>query len=748
MVLQAGVAALLTRLGAGTDIPIGSPIAGRTDIGLEELVGFFVNTLVLRTDTSANPSFRQLLARVRATDLAAYAHQELPFERLVELLNPVRSLARHPLFQVMLAFQNIPEPTLELAGTLTRFEPVHINTARFDLTFELAERRAGGSAPEGILGSIQYSSDLFEHSSVQAIAERLVRLLEGATAEADRPIGQLDILSAAERRQLLVEWNNTERPLPEATLPSLFEAQVARSPGAPALLFEDVTLSYAQLNLQANRLAHYLISQGVGPETVVAIALPRSIEIVVSLLAVLKAGGAYLPLDPDYPPQRLAYLLRETRPACVLTISGIAERLTGDFVQLLLDQSDTQSKLKYQPETDPTDAQRIAPLQPFHLAYVIYTSGSTGKPKGVAVTHSGIPSLATAQIEHFAITAEARVLQFASLSFDVVLAELAMSLLSGAALVLAGANQRSGRPLATLIQNQKVTHAALTPAVLATLPEELSLLKSLVLGGEPCSPDLVAKWSGGRRMVNAYGPTETTVCATISAPLSGAVPPPIGRPIWNARAYVLDTNLEPVPAGTSGELYISGPGVARGYLKQPGLSAERFVADPFGVAGSRMYRTGDLVRWRTEGVLEFLGRADQQLKIRGFRIEPGEVEAALMSYPGVAQAAVIAREDRPWDKQLVGYVVARTAQSLDRTELRNFLARTLPDYMVPAAFVFVEALPLTPNGKLDRQALPAPDFAMAKGHWRAPRSLQEEILCSLFAEVLGVSGVGIEDKLL
>ena len=746
MVLQAGVSVLLTRLGAGTDIPIGTPIAGRTDIGLEELVGFFVNTLVLRTDTSANPSFRQLLARVRATDLGAYAHQELPFERLVELLNPARSLSRHPLFQVMLAFQNNSEPTLELPGIFTSSEAVNIDAARFDLTFELTERRAPDGTPEGIEGAIEYRTDLFEGSSVQAIAERLVRLLERAAAEPDRPIGQLDILNPKERQQLLVQWNNTEQPVAKTTLSSLFEAQVARSPQEPALLFEEITLSYAELNLQANQLAHYLISQGVGPETVVAIALPRSIEMVVGLLAILKAGGAYLPLDSDYPPERLGYMLEDAQPACVLTTSQLVELLPGEFAQLLVDQPGTRRKLKEQPETNPTDAQRTAPLQPLHPAYVIYTSGSTGTPKGVVVTHDGIPSLTAAQIDQFALTPEARVLQFASLSFDVVLSEVAMSLLSGATLVLAGPQERSAEPLTALIQRQKVTHAALTPSVLASLDQELPLLRSLLVGGEPCSPDLVAQWSEGRRMVNVYGPTETTVCATISAPLSGAIVPPIGRPIWNTRAYVLDTNLQPVPAGVTGELYIAGAGLARGYLNRPGLTAERFVADPYGPPRTRMYRTGDLARWRADGVLEFLGRADRQLKIRGFRIEPREIEAALLRHPGVAQAAVIAREDRAGDKRLVAYVVSKTAQSLDRAELRTYLAGTLPDYMVPAAFVVLEALPLTPNGKLDRKALPASDLAAAKGCWRAPRSHQEEILCALFAEILGVPRVSIDSN--
>ena len=366
-------------------------------------------------------------------------------------------------------------------------------------------------------------------------------------------------------------------------------------------------------------------------------------------------------------------------------------------------------------------------------------------PKAVVVTHRGIHSLTRAQIEQFNITAEARVLQFASLSFDVALSELAMSLLSGATLVLAGPRERGGEPLAALIRNRAVTHAAFTPGVLASLSEELSSLKSLIVGGEPCSPDLVAQWSEGRRMVNAYGPTETTVCATISAPLSGAIFPPIGRPIWNTQVYVLDANMEPVPPGVPGELYIAGAGLARGYLNRPALTAERFVADLYGTPGTRMYRTGDLARWGAKGVLEFLGRADHQLKIRGLRIEPGEIETTLGRHPSVAQVVVIAREDRPGDKRLVGYVVPTAGKSLNPAGLRAHLARTLPEYMVPSAIVALGALPLTPNGKLNRETLPVPDLTPTIVS-RGPRTPEEEILCTIFAETLDVARVGIDDN--
>jgi amino acid adenylation domain-containing protein len=526
----------------------------------------------------------------------------------------------------------------------------------------------------------------------------------------------------------------------------LFEAQVERSPEAIALVFEDRELTYAELNSQANRLAHLLIGRGIGPENLVALALPRSAEMIIALLGVLKAGAAYLPLDADYPAERLAYMLRDAQPPCVLTTARIAERLPEGGVQLVLDHPTTAGALAQSPETNPSDAERTGPLSPHNPAYVIYTSGSTGTPKGVVVAHAGIPSLAAASIDHLAITPKARILQFASLSFDVSLSEVAIALVSGATLALPAKEQRTGEPLARFLRSRGITHALVPPAVLASLPDDLSL-ETLVVGGEPSSPDLVSRWSKGRRMINVYGPTETTVCATMSEPLSGTIVQLIGRPIWNTRVYVLDGGLRPVPVGVRGELYIAGAGLARGYLNRPALSAERFVADPSGAPGTKMYRTGDLARWRGDGELEFLGRADQQLKIRGFRIEPGEIEAVLLGHPAVAQAAVIAREDRQGDKRLVGYVVAQSGQPADPALLRSHVAQSLPDYMVPGAIMVLEALPLTPNGKLNRKALPVPDFRTSSGAtWRAPRIAREEILCGLFAETLAVPQVGIEDN--
>ena len=755
MVLHAGLAALLTRLGAGTDIAIGSPISGRTDHALEELVGFFVNTLVLRTDTSANPSFRELLARVRAADLAAYAHQELPFERLVELLNPVRSLSRHPLFQVMLAFQNTPEAVIELPGIVARLEPVSVKAAKFDLSLGLSERRAPDGRPEGIAGQIEYRSDLFGRSTVEAMGRRLVALLEAVVADPNQPIGRIELLAPEERRQLLFEWNATAREVPQATLPALLEAQVERSPEAIALVFEESTLSYAELNAQANRLAHLLIGRGVGPEDLVALALPRSIEMVVTLLGILKAGAAYLPLDPDYPVERLSYILRDAQPVCVLTSARIAERLPNDFAQLFVDQPDTLSKLSQQSELNPSDAARSAPLSPHNPAYVIYTSGSTGRPKGVVVAQGAIVNRLLWMQSAYKLQSHDRVLQKTPVGFDVSVWEVFWPLAHGATLVIAKPEgHKDAAYLSALIRTKGLTTVHFVPSMLQAFLQEPSAggcsgLRQVMCSGETLSAELQQRFLStlDASLHNLYGPTEAAVDVSFwqCQADAGSGPVPIGRPIWNTRLYVLDGSLQPVPVGVPGELYIAGTGLARGYLKRPALSAERFVADAFGAPGSRMYRTGDLARWRAEGVLDFLGRADQQVKIRGFRIEPGEIEAALMSYPGVSQAAVIAREDRPGDKRLVGYIVPANGQCADPAVLRTYLGQSLPDYMVPAAIVVLEALPLTPNGKLDRKALPAPELRVTTT-WQAPGTPQEELLCALFAETLGLPRVGIEDN--
>ncbi len=672
MVLHAGLAALLSRLGAGTDIAVGSPIAGRTDQALDDLIGFFVNTLVLRTDTSGDPTFTELLTRVREAALGAYAHQDVPFEYLVEVLNPARSLAHHPLFQVMLAVQNAPEGDFELPGLHVSSVAAPTGTAKFDLGFSLSERHGMDGRPEGIGGVVDYASDLFEPATVQTLVARWVRVLEAVVADPDQPISRIDILSTAERTRLLVDYNDTALPIRTACLPVLFEAQVQATPEATAVLFETTTLTYAQLNARANRLAHALIARGVGPEQIVALALPRAPELVIAILAVLKAGAGYLPVDPQYPAARIAFMLEDSQPVLLVSTTQIERDLSaGELTaRLVLDDPDTLTLLDGCADTDPTGA---ACLLPQHPAYVIYTSGSTGVPKGVVVSHAGIASLAAAQIERFGVDAHSRVLQFASPSFDAAFSELCMSLLSGATLILASPEQLiPGPPLVEVVNRQQVTHVTLPPSALAVLPAAAGLppAMTVITAGEACPPELVATWSPGRRMINAYGPTEATVCATMSGALCAAtpLPPPIGRPITNTRGYVLDAGLAPVPVGVVGEFYIAGAGLARGYLHQPGLTAQRFVADPHGPPGTRLYRTGDVVRWRTDGNLEFLSRADEQVKLRGYRIEPGEIETLLGAHPEVARAAVVIREDRPDDKRLVGYVLAAPDTGSARNE--------------------------------------------------------------------------------
>lgn len=663
MVLQAALAALLTRLGAGTDIPLGGGIAGRTDEAMNDLVGFFVNTLVLRTDTSNNPSFNELLQRVRETCLAAYAHQDAPFEQLVERLNPTRSTAYHPLFQVSLILQNAAVQPFDLPGLRLLPEPVDTGTAKLDLFFNFDEMPSLDGKEQGLEGMIEYATDLFNRSTVEQLAQRYICLLEAIAKDSSQTIGQIEILDAVERQQLLVAWNNTAHPVPITTVPILFETQVAKAPEVMALVFNDQQISYAELNAQANRLAHYLIAKGIGPEDIIALALPRSLQMVSTLLAILKAGAAYLPLDPDYPSERLAFMLADAQPKRIITDRLTAERLPSEGANLLyLDDLAFCAELAYLSEINPSDANRRQPLNPRHPAYVIYTSGSTGKPKGVVVTQAGSHNLVTSQIERFALGAESRVLQFASLSFDAAFWELCMSLLSGATLILAQADHLlPGEALAQLMSKQAITHATLPPSALAALPfDSLPTCSHLIVAGEACPPSLIEHWAQGRHMTNAYGPTETTVCATMGGflpnQIAAEIASLIGQPLHNTQVYVLDEYLAPVPAGVPGELYIAGIGLARGYLRRSALTAERFVAAPFGPAGSRMYRTGDLARWRSEGTLEFLGRVDQQIKLRGFRVETGEIEAVLCRHPAVAQAAVIAREDRPGHKQLVGYV--------------------------------------------------------------------------------------------
>ncbi|MFC9307583.1 amino acid adenylation domain-containing protein, partial [Streptomyces sp. NPDC057011] len=740
MVVQAALALLLARLGAGEDIPIGTPIAGRTDDALEDLVGFFVNTLVLRTDLSGDPTFAELVGRVRTADLAAYGNQDVPFERLVEVLNPTRSMSRNPLFQTMLTWNNASQQEslssgIQLPGLRLAGHELDTGVATFDLLFAVTDLRGDKGAAAGLQGTLEFSADLFDPETAEALTERFVRVLEAVTAEPSGPVHRVEILADAEREQLLTAWNATETAHAPLTLPAMFEARAAAAPDTPAVLAGDTALTYGELNVAANRLARWLADRGVGAESVVGVRLPRSADLVVAMLATLKAGAAYLPLDPEYPADRIAYMVEDAAPAVVLDAlpdtSGYAD---GDLDLAI-------------PAEVP--------------AYVIYTSGSTGRPKGIVMPAGAVRNLLAWHEEAVPGGPGTVTAQFTAVSFDVSVQEILSAVVSGRTLVVCPEEvRRDPAALAAWLAEHRVAELYAPNLVVDAVFEaarDLDLplpdLAHVAQAGEaltlrePVRAHYAA--AGGSSVLhNHYGPAETHVVTAYTLPADQEQWPrvaPIGRPIDNCRAYVLDRHLRPVPAGASGELYLSGVQLARGYLNRPVLTAERFTADPYGPPGTRMYRTGDLARWTRDGELEYLGRVDHQVKLRGFRIELGEIEAALTSHAAVARAAVLLREDSPGARRLVAYVVPPTGESVETGLLRKHLAAALPDYMVPAAFVTLDALPLTPNGKLDRAALPAPDHA-ATGAGRAPRSPQEEILCGLFAEVLRLPSVTVDDN--
>ncbi|MGW6985745.1 non-ribosomal peptide synthetase, partial [Streptomyces sp. NPDC054932] len=690
--------------------------------------GFFVNTLVLRTDVSGDPSVRELLARVRETDLAAFAHQDVPFERLVEVVSPQRSMAHHPLFQVMVIFDNNTEASLALPGLQVSEGDSTTTVSQFDLSFALSEHHDGDGMPAGVSGEIEYASDLFDEASAADLGERFVRVLEALVSAPEEPVGTVDVLGADERRQVLEEWNDTAvTGAGEASVAERFEAQVAATPDATALTFGASALSYRELNARANRLARFLVEQGAGPEKFVAVVLPRSADLVVSLLAVLKSGAAYVPVDPEFPADRIAYVLEDSRPVLTLTEEVLAGFGAGDAY----------------------DAGDLGvPGDPGRAAYAIYTSGSTGRPKGVVIPDGALANFLGSMQDRFRLSADDRMLAVTTVGFDIAGLEMYLPLLNGAGLVLADREAvKDPSVLGALLSASGATVMQATPSLWHALVEatvDLSGLRVLV-GGEALPSDLAVSLAGAARSVtNLYGPTETTIWSTV-ADVTASDAVTIGRPIANTRVYVLDAALRPVAPGVPGELYIAGEGLARGYLGRPSLTAERFVADPFdSSAGGRMYRTGDLVRWTAGGAVEYIGRTDFQVKVRGFRIELGEVESALNAVTGVAGATAVVREDRPGNRQLVAYYVG----DADPAAVRAQIATGLPDYMVPGALVALDEFPLTPNGKVDRAALPAPQWsATAAGGGRRPADAREELLCQIFADVLGLpAAVGPDDS--
>jgi amino acid adenylation domain-containing protein len=756
MVLQAAFCALLSRLGAGTDIPLGTPAAGRGDGRLDDLVGLFVNTLVLRTDLSGDPSFTELLGRVREVNLRAYANQDVPFDRVVEAVNPVRTSSRHPLFQVMLVMQMAGGYDFTFPGLDVDVTEAHTGTAKFDLLLSCTEHRDADRRPAGVDGVLEFSTDLFNRSTVEGIAGRLVLLLSRALADPDAPVGRLDLLTGDERRRVLDEWNDTATELSPWALPELLTAQRTRTPDAPAVRADGTVLSYAELHRRANRLAHLLIERGVGPEHYVAVLLPRSPDLIVALVAILKAGAAYLPVDPRYPSDRVGWILADARPSLVLATTATTPDWPDGQV-LRLDEPLAEERLAAGRTDEPTAADRTAPLTPHSPSYVIYTSGSTGRPKGVVMTCLALLNLLAWNAEAIPVRSLARIAQFSAIGFDASEHEILSALLNGKTVDIPEEDtRRNPDDLARWLEDEDIAEffaptivvdAVYQVAADRTLP--LRGLRHVAQAGEALHlTDAVRAFHRGRpgiRLHNHYGPSETHVVTAYTLPCDvGGWPDtptaPIGRPIWNTQAYVLDGALNPVPPGVVGELYLAGACLARGYLNRAGLTAERFVANPFGAGGARMYRSGDLVRWQADGNLLFVGRADDQVKIRGLRIEPGEVQAVLLRHPDVTGAAVIVRDDRQGNPCLVAYVVTTAATGV----LRRHVGAHVPDYMVPAAFVAVNRLPLTTNGKLDRRMLPAPVFGTDQ-EYRGPRNARETLLCRVFAEILGVPTVGIED---
>ena len=740
MTLLAGFEALLFRVSGSEDFCVGTPVAGRTRVELEELIGFFVNTLVLRADLSGRPSFRELVQRVREVAVEAQAHQELPFDRLVEELQPSRSLSHSPLFQVMFELQHLPRQSQPVEGLTGRPVGVEAGTAKFDLALGLAD--SGGA----LAGGAEFASDLFDATTISRLLEHFGNLLAAAAAAPERPVTELPLLSAGEAHQLLREWNDTAAAAGERCLHELFELQAARTPEATALVFQEERLSYRELDERAGRLARVLGGRGVGPGALVGLCLERSAEMIVGLIAILKAGAAYVPLDPEYPSERLAFVIEDTGMTLVLTQLRLLGRLPESGIDALCLDPGTEIGVAGSAAANPASRSGAD-----DLAYVIYTSGSTGRPKGVLIRHGAASHVAAFTAERFGIGPGSRGLQFASLNFDASVLEIWTSLLSGATLFLLDQQTRLSMPsLADRLSGQGITWMLSPPSLLEAIPwRHFPELRTILVGGEPCSRETAERWSAGRGFYNAYGPTETTVYSTLM-PCAGAVAeaPPIGRPIAGVEIHLLDASFRPVPIGVAGELCIGGPVLAVGYLGRPGLTAGAFVPHPYSSRpGERLYRTGDLARRRPDGVLEFLGRIDQQVKVRGFRVELGEVEAVLGRHPGVREAAVLPRGDRHGYRTLTACLVPEEPGRFPPTaELRRFAAERLPDYMVPASFVMLDSLPLTPNGKVDRRALAAiePDRSDATDYV-APRRLTEELLAELWSEVLDVERVGVSD---
>jgi len=747
MTLLAAFQTLLYRYTGQEDIVVGSPIANRNQTEIEGLIGFFVNTLVLRSDLSGNPTFGELLDRVRKTALEAYDHQDFPFEKLVEELQPERSLSHSPLFQVMFVLQNTPPSIIKLGSLRVNSVRMAGETAKFDLTLLLREE-AGE-----LKGSLQYNTDLFATATIKRMLGHFGTLLEGIISNPQARISELPILTDAAKHQLLVEWNDTERDYPkDKRIEQLFEEQVQRAPDAVSVVFDGQELTYRELNSRANQLARYLQKQGVVPETLLGICMERSLEMVVGILGVLKAGGAYVPLDPSYPSQRLAFMIRDSRAEVVLTQRVELEHLRDHRAKMIALDRDWDEIAKENPSNGQIHGSTDS------IAYVMYTSGSTGEPKGVEIPHRGVVRLLFG-VDYVRLDANQTFLHMAPIAFDASTFEIWGALLHGARCALYPEETPSPKELGKLLKKHQVSTLWLTSALFNTVideaPDALKGVSQLLIGGEALSLSHVRRaltLLPHTQIINGYGPTESTTftcCYRIPKELGKAINSiPIGRPIGNSQVYILDRYHQPVPIGVTGELYIGGDGLARCYLNQPELTDQKFMLNPFSRdPQSRLYQTGDLGRYLQNGNIEFIGRTDNQVKIRGYRIELDEIEATLRQHPGIREVKVLAYEDQPGDKRLAAYIVIEANQPATGNDLRNYLREKLPGYMIPSAFISLDSLPLTPNGKVDYRALPDPhgQYAREKNAYVAPRNETEKFICQLWSEALKIDRVGIDD---
>jgi amino acid adenylation domain-containing protein len=746
MALLAAFKVLMFRYSGQDDIVIGIPIANRTRVELEEMIGFFVNSLVLRTDLSGAPAFRELLGRIRATTLEAYGHQDLPFERLVEELKPQRDMSHSAIFQVMFALQNAPDFSMVLPDLTVQRVEVDNLTSKVDLVFTVKESR------EGLQASANYNTDLFDAGTIKRMFEHYEVLLKDVVLDPALDISRVNILTGAEQHQLLKAWNDTKREYPgEKCIHHLFEEQTEKGPDSVAILYEDEQLIYRELNCRANQIAYYLKEVMGGDQGIIGMCMERSIDFVVGLLGILKAGAAYLPLDPAYPKERLDFMIQDSGMKVILTNGKFKEIFRGSAAVVL--NIDEVLKSGYSIE-NPCNA-----ISPQNMAYVIYTSGTTGRPKGVLITHKAVVSLSM-DTEYIKILPQDRIANASNVSFDAATFEIWAGLLNGACLVVIGKNVLlSPADLAETLKRKAISVLFLTTALFNQMAHEslaaFSSIRHLLFGGETVDIGSVRKIleeGPPERLLHVYGPTESTTFTSwyqVVALPETAVTVPIGRPLSNKRIYILDRNLQPVPAGIPGELFIGGDGLSPGYLNRPELTAEKFINDPFStVPGSRLYRTGDLARYLPDGNIEFIGRLDLQVKVRGFRIEPGEIETILCQHPRVSEAVVVAREDQPGEKRLAAYVVLKEKAFMPPEEMRGFLKEKLPEYLIPSFFMFPDKLPLTPNGKIDRKALTNGDIFrdVHENEYLQPETPAEKVLAGIWQEVLATDRIGVNDN--